>query len=395
MNTPAIPRLRDEAVVCPFDDGGARQRFVVAIDGNHFVVTPTIAAVLDETRRLGTQAGAFESLAQRVSQRVGAVITPAQIELLLREKLPKTFFEPLPGPVEADGPLMLRRLLLSGPRLRPLLASAAHLFGVAQALALSALFLILDLFVAQQVLAHGAGELAGMDYASVLALTLAGIFFHELGHLAACHRFGGEHGGIGIGLYWCVPAFYAEVHGAWTLPRRQRAAVDASGVYFQCVYVSVLAVIYLASPHPALLSAIVWSQFLMLHTLNPVLKFDGYWLLSDLAGIHNLHRQVRDTARGILRGIRPGGAQLHLLGAFSIVAFAYFAYLLTLLGHNLGLSAASFAASFLTDDLSTSALLAAFGKGCLLAVMFAMAVGVAVLLARSAAAVLKESSNEP
>ena len=70
MNTLAIPRLRDEVIVRPFDDGGTRLRYVVAVDGHHFVVTSAIAALLDETRNLGTDDGALDTLAQRVSQRL-------------------------------------------------------------------------------------------------------------------------------------------------------------------------------------------------------------------------------------------------------------------------------------------------------------------------------------
>jgi len=396
MNTVAIPHLRDEVVVRPFDDGGDRPRFVVAIDGNHFVVTHTVAAVLDEVRHAGADADAIESMALRVSQRVGATITSAQIYLLLRERLPRNLFEALPESTSADGPLMFRRLLLGGARLRPLLAVAGHLFGRSQALALITLFVSLDLLVARQVWMYGTGSFNGMDYVLGLTLTLTGILTHELGHLAACHKFGGEHGGIGIGLYWFIPAFYAEVHGAWTLPRRQRAAVDVGGVYFQCLFVGALAALYLATPQPALLSAIVWSQFLMLHTLNPVLKFDGYWLLSDLAGIHNLHRRVGDAARNLLHGVRPARAEWSLLAAFAAIATAYFIYLLAMLGHNLGLSTAGFLLAFSAHDHSASAVLIGFARGCWLAALCVMAIGVAVLLAQAAGAVLKEKiSNEP
>ena len=192
------------------------------------------------------------------------------------------------------------------------------------------------------------------------------------------------------------PAFYAEVHGAWMLPRKQRAAVDAGGVYLQFVFAGALGAFHLASPSPALLSAIVLTHLLMLHTLNPVLKFDGYWLLSDLAGIHNLHRRIRDTARSILHGpgTRPTRAALGVLAAFIAIALLYFTYLLAVLGHNLGLTAAGFLFAAATADQSTSALLAAFGHGALLAFMLAMAIGVAVLLARSVGSVLMENSNE-
>src|SRR5512138_244990 len=92
MNTSTLPRLRDEAVVRPFDDGGSRPRYVVAVDGRHFIVTPAVAALLDETRKLDTDEGAFEALAQRVSHRLGTPITPQQVETLICERIPKTLF---------------------------------------------------------------------------------------------------------------------------------------------------------------------------------------------------------------------------------------------------------------------------------------------------------------
>ncbi len=81
------------------------------------------------------------------------------------------------------------------------------------------------------------------------------------------------------------------------LPRLQRAIVDAAGIYLQCGYVMALGAAYLLSGSPVILEVIAWTHFLMLHTLNPVLKYDGYWLLTDLAGIPNLHAEIRNAAR--------------------------------------------------------------------------------------------------
>ncbi len=66
---------------------------------------------------------------------------------------------------------------------------------------------------------------------------------------------------------------------------------------FSAGSVVAVGVAYLLTGAPLILDAITWTHFLMLHTLNPVLKYDGYWLLTDLAGIPNLHAAIRDTAR--------------------------------------------------------------------------------------------------
>ena len=62
MNTSSVPRLRQEAIVRPFDDRRQMQRYIIAIDGCHFVVTPTVAAVLEETRNLRIGEGDLKSL---------------------------------------------------------------------------------------------------------------------------------------------------------------------------------------------------------------------------------------------------------------------------------------------------------------------------------------------
>jgi putative peptide zinc metalloprotease protein len=393
MNMAALARLRDEVSIRPFDSGGTSPRYVVAAYGRHFVVTPAIAAILEETRNLPTNGNAFEALAQRASARAGVRITPEQVELLIRERIPKALFDPATGLNTDESPLLFRRLLFNGNRLKPILSWVAVLFSPIVAIVACSLAASISAIAAFTVPGRSV-EMTGSDCWLSFLLTLIGIFIHELGHLAACHRFGGQHGGIGVGIYWCLPAFYAEVHGAWTLPRRQRAAVDIGGVYLQLLFCGVLGSLYLLSAAPALLSAMALSLLLMLHTLNPVLKFDGYWLLADLAGIHNLHRRIRDIARRVLTRRRVERNECVVLASFVVIALAYFSYLLTLLGRNLGRATASFFDAALTIGFSSSSLLTALGKGLLLAFMSAMAGGVALALARSAAAIFTESPNE-
>lgn len=393
MSTATLPRLREEAIVRPFDDGCAQPRYVVAVDGYHFVVTPTVAAILDETRNLSLNDSASETLAHRVSHRLGTRVTPRQVESLLRERAPKALFEPTTGVNAEWNPLLCSRGLFTGARLKPLLVWVSRLFTVRTAIAVCVLSLGIDLFVMLQASRMGPGTAMAADHLWAFALTLVGVFIHELGHLAACHRFGCRHGGIGIGIYWCLPAFYAEVHGAWTLPRKQRAAVDAGGVYLQMLFVGVLGALYCASQAPALLNAIALSHLLMLHTLNPVLKFDGYWLLCDLAGIHNLHRRIQRTARRLLQDGRLARHDAALLAAFIVIALLYFAYLLAVLGHNLGWAAASFFLAAAAVKLSNASLLSALGKGLWLACMVVLAFGAATLLARAGGAVCTERPN--
>ncbi len=95
--------------------------------------------------------------------------------------------------------------------------------------------MLIEALVASRAASAATPEsLTGAQIVCAATLTALGIIVHEIGHLTACSRYGAQHGGIGIGIYWCMPVFYAEVNGAWMLPRLQRAVVDVGGLYFQC-----------------------------------------------------------------------------------------------------------------------------------------------------------------
>ena len=397
MQNLSTPCLRADVAIRPFDAAEGDCRFLVAVDDRHFVVTAAVAAVLEESRCPTTLA----LLAHRASARLGVAVSPAQAGKLLNEQAPKVLFRSGGVCAPLHGPMQHRKLLATAASLKPLLASAAKLFTVRAAVVLAALLVLMNLLAATSPQANAVQSMTGLHTAIAAALTLVGIVIHELGHLAACAKYGATHGGIGLGIYWCVPAFYAEVHGAWLLPRRARAVVDVGGIYFQCAYVIVLGAMYLASGAPFLLSAIVWTHLLMLHTLNPVLKYDGYWLLSDLTGTPNLHRRVQAITRQVLRAVcdrrlacLPQARDLALLGAFTGAATAYFAYVIVLLGRNIGLVASEVTAAWTTSANTLSGVLRATGDSALLALLAVMALGVSTLLARSLGAIIHGSAHD-
>jgi putative peptide zinc metalloprotease protein len=256
------------------------------------------------------------------------------------------------------------------------------LFVPGVAFALVCLFVVLDAMVATEIWRHGMADFGEASLAGALALVIAGVAVHELGHLSACSRYGAAHGGIGIGVYWCLPVFYAEVHGAWLLTRPQRAVVDIGGIYFQCLFLLGAAAAWLVYPSATLLLALWASHVLVLNTLNPVLKYDGYWLLSDLSGRHNLHEHIRESAKSCWRALVghagtpwPPAQDRMLLGLFLALAVAYFAYVLHFIAHNL-----AYASSRLLDS-QPGWRHAVTALGLTLTVAFAM--GVSVMLARA------------
>jgi putative peptide zinc metalloprotease protein len=398
----ATPRLRADVAVRPFDAADGDCRFVVAVGDRHFLVSAAVAAVLEESR----EAGSLASIAQRVSLRLGIAVSPEQVARLLREQAPPVLFESTPELRTAAGPLHFRRIILNACQLRPLLQVLARLFTQRWAVLFAVSFLVVESLVFARALAASPVTTTGPQVVAASVLTVLGVLVHELGHLSACVRYRASHGGIGVGLYWCVPVFFAEVHGAWLLARQQRAVVDAGGLYLQSLYVMVLGGMYLASGAPAVLATIVCSHYLMLHTLNPVLKYDGYWLLSDLTGAHNLHQSVRRIAAGAWRAVglqqtalMPDRRELALLGGFLVAALAYFVYTLALLGDGLANTAARAIdawASLRHTHAARAAIdvLYAAGETLLLVALLFMAGGIALLLARALGSITQEPSHD-
>lgn len=123
-----------------------------------------------------------------------------------------------------------------------------------------------------------------------------GIFIaHELGHASATHRFGLLPGDIGFGFYLLFPVFYADVSVAWALDRTRRIIVNLGGIYFQLLLNGLFIGVAYAVPSTSLFISplIILNSGVMLYSLNPFLRYDGYWIYSDLFNIPNLRKQSK------------------------------------------------------------------------------------------------------
>ena len=132
------------------------------------------------------------------------------------------------------------------------------------------------------------------EYLASLAILIVVILIHEFGHAAAQLRFGLPAGAIGFQLYHYLPSFFANASASWRVRPRSRIVVDTGGIYFQLVITSFLYLIYLKTQFLPLMIAILTSDALCVIAINPFLRFDGYWLLSDALAVPNL--QKRSTA---------------------------------------------------------------------------------------------------
>jgi hypothetical protein len=138
-------------------------------------------------------------------------------------------------------------------------------------------------------------SLSPLEYVGAFCLVGLTVVGHELGHATAATRCGINPGEIGFGLYLIYPALYTELGFAWLLPSIQRVLVDLGGFYFQFLATVPLCLGYQMTHSNAYLATVISLDFLMLFSLVPFFKFDGYWLVADVLGVPNLHKRSMEA----------------------------------------------------------------------------------------------------
>lgn len=120
---------------------------------------------------------------------------------------------------------------------------------------------------------------------------------HEFGHGLSCKRFGGEVHEMGLLFLVFTPCLYCNVTDAWMLPNKwHRAIIGAAGMYVELILSSIFVWVWWYT-EPGLLNTLslsiifVCSVSTVLFNANPLLRFDGYYILADLAEIPNLRER--------------------------------------------------------------------------------------------------------
>ena len=120
---------------------------------------------------------------------------------------------------------------------------------------------------------------------------------HEFGHGLSCKHFGGECHEMGVMFLVLTPCLYCNVSDSWMLPNKwHRAAIGAAGMYIEVVIASIATFIWWFS-EPGLLHYLalnvmfISSVSTILFNANPLLRYDGYYILSDIAEIPNLRQK--------------------------------------------------------------------------------------------------------
>ncbi len=178
-----------------------------------------------------------------------------------------------------------------------------------------------------------AGNLLAVNNLALLYLGMVLVkTLHEFGHTLVCKRFGGEVHTIGVMLIFFAPLPYMDATSSWSFrSRRQRILVAAAGMFYE-FFAAACAALLWATTGPGTLHSLAFNMMVvasistLVFNLNPLLRYDGYYILSDLLDIPNLQTrsiaQLKYLARRYLFGdTQATASDYSRYGAFWLTSY--------------------------------------------------------------------------
>lgn len=178
------------------------------------------------------------------------------------------------------------------------------------------------------------------NWAWIMAVYVVIKLIHETGHGLICKRFGGQVPEFGAMMLVLVPSPYVDASAAWAFNSKwQRMAVGAGGMIFELAVAAGCALFWKHAGGNPFLSKLAFNAMLtasvstVLFNANPLMKFDGYYMLSDLLEVPNLmqrsmnmlkflmHKHVYRMRNPVPPSSQPGEAIILLL--YGIGALIY------------------------------------------------------------------------
>lgn len=155
--------------------------------------------------------------------------------------------------------------------------------------------------------------------------------FHELAHGLVCLRYGGSIRETGILLAFLAPLAYVDASASWSFRSRwHRIHTALAGVYIELIIASIAVIVWTQCDSPLMRHVlqniiVMASVSTIVFNLNPLMKFDGYYVLSDLLQVPNLSSQANSILMSLMQKVLYGATtgQPMILGRNRVVLAAY------------------------------------------------------------------------
>lgn len=149
-----------------------------------------------------------------------------------------------------------------------------------------------------------------MTWAGVLGYSIALVFakaLHEVGHALTATRYGVRVAHMGVALLVMFPMLYTDTSESWKLTRpRERLAIASAGIVTELAIAGLATLAWSLTPDGGVRNALFflattsWVLTLLVNA-SPFMRFDGYFIMSDVLDFPNLHERSGALARTWLR----------------------------------------------------------------------------------------------
>ena len=274
-------------------------------------------------------ATSIEVVQRRAEQKFGAALAPEKLDAFIKALDQNGLLETDSGTVRPErGPhrriggnlLYLRIRLFDPDRLLNALHRRGGFFFTPQFLLLSASVIFAGIGVSVFGWSEIVQDASRLYQLSTLPLLLTMVFLvigaHEFAHGLTCKHFGGEVHEMGFLLLCLQPALYCNVSDAWLFPEKsKRLWVGFAGPYFELFLWALATLAWRVTDndrwiHQACIVVMATSGIKTLFNFNPLIKLDGYYLLSDYLGVPNLYQKSLQYLGSFLK--RLGGCKQRL-----------------------------------------------------------------------------------
>lgn len=194
-------------------------------------------------------------------------------------------------------------------------------------------FVLLSIIATTIIITTPFSLLSKESFLWTLLLYTPTVLLHELGHIAACKKYTGKNGDIGVGIYFIFPVFYSDVSAVWHATKEERVIVNLSGIYMQLLSMLIFITMFFVLKNNLFLQMAYILAIYSFVQLIPFVRSDGYWLLSDVSSTPNL----QDRSNGIvmrllkspvntLKNLTPKNIFILLYGMFNTFILTYFIF---------------------------------------------------------------------
>ncbi len=150
---------------------------------------------------------------------------------------------------------------------------------------------------------------------------------HEAGHLVSCRRYGGRVGEFGVAWMCLAPVAYVDLTDAHRIGSRwARIMIAFAGVYCELIVAAVAVLIWCQTTSPSLAHGLVSVALTagvssIAFNLNPLMRLDGYFALSDWLGRPNLSRDASQSLRAACGWLFFGKRPQHEITSLGMLAY--------------------------------------------------------------------------